>query len=62
MIKNIDDVDQFRQMLSNQIENPEYASFVEGRKADYIGAQSMSQKDARKYLNSQIKNWRYSTR
>ena len=58
MIKNIDDVDQFRKMLSNQIENPEYASFVEGRKADYIGAQSMSQKDARKYLNSQIKNWR----
>ena len=58
MIKNIDDVDQFREVLSNQINNPEYASFVEGRKAEYIGGQSMSQRDAKKYLNSQIKNWR----
>ena len=58
MIKNIDDVDQFREVLSKQIENSEYASFVAGRKAEYIGTDAMSQKDAKKYLNSQIKNWR----
>jgi|TARA_R110001592_G_scaffold89358_2_gene262833 hypothetical protein len=58
MIKNIEDVGELRELLGRQIEDNDYASFVEGRKADYIGDRVRSQKELGKYLNTQIKNWR----
>ena len=58
MIKNIDDVEALRSILSKQIENDEYASFVAGRKAEYVGDSSLSQEVLGKYLNTQIQNWR----
>jgi len=57
MIKNVDDVDSFRAMLTTHVTDPAYLEYIKGRKSVAFDGASMNDEETFNYLQGAINSW-----